>query len=66
MVSPPADTPEQIAERKADMAICKRAHHEMTLRYPVLTTGNAQEAIDWQNARIEELRNKRKRTLRTK
>jgi len=54
-VSPPPDTAEAIAERLAYIKIRDQVRAEFAVRYPVLTAENAQEAIEWQANRINEL-----------
>jgi hypothetical protein len=55
LVSPPADTKEQIAERIAHNQILKQVRAEVAARYNPITQENAVEAITWQQKRIEEL-----------
>lgn len=53
------DTEQDIARRAADREISAKAVLERVERWPILTPWNAQEAIDWQTARIAELRRER-------
>lgn len=49
------DPPGAVEERLRQRAASQKAIAERQVRWPVLTTENAQEAIDWQTARIAEL-----------
>lgn len=55
LVSPPAETAEQIAERIRIRAACEQARKETAARYPLLTVESAREAIAFQEHRIKEL-----------
>jgi hypothetical protein len=55
LVSPPADTADQIAWRIRRRAAGEQACREREAKFPVLTQENAAEAIAWQEARIQEL-----------
>jgi hypothetical protein len=50
------DPPGAVAERIANRAACERAHREMMERFGAITAENAREAIDWQEARISEIK----------
>ena len=54
-VSPPADTPEAIAERKARKRAEERLPVERAERYPEVTTENVGEVLAWQERRLREL-----------
>lgn len=49
------DTATAIEQRKKMREICDLAVKERCELWPLLTVDNAQEAIDWQNARISAL-----------
>lgn len=54
-VSPPADTPQQVAERFRVRRANEQAHAETRVRFPVLTEQNIDEALTFQARRIDEL-----------
>ena len=54
-VSPPADTPAEIAWRLRDNAAREQARAEQATRYPVLDAANAQEAVAFFEARRLEI-----------
>lgn len=49
------DTPERIAERIRRRAAGEQANREMMERFSPMTAENCKEALDWQEARIQEL-----------
>jgi hypothetical protein len=49
------DTPERIAERARYNAALEQMRRELCTVYPAITTGNADEILDWQKRRIAEL-----------
>ena len=49
------ETPARADERRRLRKIGEQVEHERLERYPVLTADNAQEAMDWQAARLAEL-----------
>ena len=49
-----AGTPEAIAERLRHRKACELARAETVARYPVVTTENAREAIEYQEHRIQQ------------
>lgn len=55
-VSPPRDTPAEIAARLLDNRIREQARQEREARYPVITIENFDEACAWFESRVEELR----------
>jgi hypothetical protein len=54
-VSPPSDTPEQVAERIRLRAISEQAVREREELWPELTAENVAEALAWQTQRIHDL-----------
>jgi hypothetical protein len=52
LVSPPPDTHEDVARRLAARDAAARGVADREARYPVLTPGNAREALDYQEQRI--------------
>lgn len=59
-VSPPKETKAEAqingAVRFRLRVIGRQAHNEMIEQFSPLTASNAQDALDWQEARIQELR----------
>lgn len=51
LVSPPADKPQDIADRRARYAASDHAVADRKARYPQLTAANASEAIAYQEDR---------------
>jgi hypothetical protein len=51
-VSPPADTPAEIADRAIRVRAGQLGVQDRQQRYPVLTAENADEAMAYQEARI--------------
>lgn len=54
-VSPAADTPADVADRLRRNEAAARARTERETRYPILNAENAQEAMDFQERRYQEL-----------
>lgn len=50
-----ASSPEAIAWRKLDAKIREDANREMEARYPEITPGNFQEALDFFERRVREM-----------
>jgi len=51
-----ADTPAEIAERIRYETIRKQVCAERRKQYPVVTDANFDDAVNWQDARLAELR----------
>jgi len=64
MVSPPADTKEEIAERLRHRSACEQAVKDREAKHPVITVENAVEVMDYQEMRIQELLNESRRIKR--
>lgn len=55
LVSPPDDTPAEIAERNRHQDALRRARDETAAKFPQITAANVDEALAFQDARIREL-----------
>lgn len=55
LVSPREDTPAEVEARRRRNGACEQVRAERLLRFPVVTAGNFQEVVDWQERRIREL-----------
>lgn len=55
LVSPPEDTPQQIAERLRVRRVNAQAHADTIAKYPVFTMDNIDEALAFQEQRIIDL-----------